>query len=230
MHSGGLHAARASPARCDRVRTSHRCPCGLHPLCQLAHDLQLFADESVIDHAQRAWLWPAPQRGARHISESPFGADLMGKAPAPWRPAALPPEDCAGYGSPPARRHAAVRPPNRAFPRGRAYLFISPDRQSLSGSHGRRPWVYTRTNLADDRRSDRTYDGIRRFVPIRLATPRFASSAEARQDGKELSGCGEVRFCRRSAGAVLARLQATLGRLDGFSSCGVNRIGMRRLK
>ncbi len=39
--------------------------------------------------------------------------------------------------------HMLFLQPNRAFPGGRAYCINStPDRQSLSGSHGQRPWLY----------------------------------------------------------------------------------------
>ena len=34
----------------------------------------------LIDHARRAWVWPAPQSGADCVTEGPVGAGVHGSA------------------------------------------------------------------------------------------------------------------------------------------------------
>ena len=85
--------------------------------------------EGVNDHAQRAWLWPAPQSGALDVGKAPLGPCVSSELPAgavcvgkaPLRLVSISVEQLALLLISIFLSHY-FRQPNRAFPGGRSVL------------------------------------------------------------------------------------------------------------
>ncbi len=115
--------------RLDRVE--HRTGLGGRdlPTVYYAAQPRPSAAVSVNDHAQRAWLWPAPQSVALVVGKAPLGPCLSSERPN-------------------IRKLSKSRIRSSSCPTGLSPEEVpiafnsTPDRQSLLGSHGQRPWVY----------------------------------------------------------------------------------------
>jgi len=147
--------SRASPPTIFRVRCSGS-------TSSTAPTVAAMPPSGVSNHGQWPWLYEAPQRGARHVSEGPLGACASSVCPAGLSNMGKPRwgsvcdfcliEQCTMLSGrdllfpdlPPRRFFVSPdcshRFPQSAFPKAERISF-PPDRRSLTGSHGQRPWV-----------------------------------------------------------------------------------------